>query len=146
MSDASGDIRDSTGTQNGIQSGLPLNKQQGIGTMGNSIFLDGSDNTYFNITNLTYKFNTENIILEVWAKFPENQGYYDYVVYFGDTDILPSVDMIKYPNAGVNNGKLFALNYIDGGSHNIAWAETSHINQWIFFLFNVSFDITDIIE
>lgn len=109
---ASGDLMDSTGTQNGAVSGTPLYRQ--TGSYGWAIEFDGSTD-WFNITNDAYKM-TNDWTIETWFNCDVHDGTNHVLIYIGDisagkkytqvykrdTD-LPNDGMAFYSHTGVTS-------------------------------------------
>ncbi len=136
MGESSGNIIDSTGTKDGVVVGSP--DYQEIGKIGNCIYFDGVNVEYFDIVDETYKFNSEDVTLEIWVYFVENRNMNEPPIYFGDNDNVPSLAIHKERSEGPGGsaGKLFAHNRFDQEG-DIAWSAEggeTHVGHWIYLV------------
>ncbi len=136
MGESSGNIIDSTGTKDGVVVGSP--DYQENGKIGNCIYFDGVNVEYFDIVDETYKFNTEDVTLEIWVYFVENRNMNEPPIYFGDNYNVPSLAIHKERSEGPSGsaGKLFAHNRYDQ-TGDIAWSAEggeTHVGHWIYLV------------
>ncbi len=136
MGESSGNIIDSTGTKDGVVVGSP--DYQENGKIGNCIYFDGDDVEYFDIVDEIYKFNSEDVTLEIWVYFVENRNMNEPPLYFGDNDNLPSLAIHKERSEGPGGsaGKLFSHNRFSQEG-DIAWSSDggdTHVGHWIYLV------------
>ncbi len=137
LNEVSGNIIDSTGTKDGIVVGSPT-YQQSAEKIHKSIYFDGSNTEYFDITNDMYKFYDEDVTLEAWVYYSEHRDYYDTPVDLGDTDRYPVMYLQK-----IRSGYAPLSGYLQakesfgssGSGSNLAYSNdggSSHIGHWIY--------------
>ena len=90
------------------------------------------------IVDETYKFNSEDVTLEIWVYFVENRNMNEPPIYFGDNDNVPSLAIHKERSEGPSGsaGKLFAHNRYDQEG-DIAWSAEggeTHVGHWIYLV------------
>jgi len=130
MNDASGNIVDSTGTQNGVVNGTPGYRE--TGQFGWAIELDGVDE-FFNITNDVYKMEN-NWCLEAWADCYNNSVIYQFLVYIGGSTANRMTKIQKDSDDAAFDGVYF--HSYNGDEHRYIKSDDAGvdiIDKWLYY-------------